>query len=834
MKQFLKLIFVYLSILPFTGYSQTCADDYSDITVNQFVCGNYGDANGNSNWNWEIKPADPNFCKHWYARTSSISTKLTTMGSPFVNAPTAALDMISQSEDYTRAKGWELLQRDFGCTHVTAYPYFVLYNKYTGLIRVYIYKTETPDGFSSMLVTMEPTTPAPYPATTSLGDSLAGTPEAFLNSNQSGKYGKQVVSVTEQGGFTRWTVAEFNPGFDPNIQSGVYSGAGLKFTIYGVVTNDMKAVIKGRSVSGSDPSLYSFSYVPKKAPTSGNNGQTYDFSGLGDKFSKFSKSLTEVRNVAKTFADRVKQNVSQTNPALTSLEGRVLLDAATVSNNSNNDQDFLKMLGNATTGLATATGSAGTILKFVGEMIGLFSGGSSTKPASMPTYTSYDMELQGTLTAKTVQQSFIIRVPGSIQNDNYNASYYKCPLGIFNIKNTPQADSVIYTRVYAAQYSYCCLGTSKADYVSYKMRNNLDVSFNSGAGLDLVSVQAAIVGQVLPDANNNASYDLLAPNFYQRDDNEYYYLQWNYNFMRPDLEAGRLLLTTYDTEKKLHTFQTPYVNIECINGLAFNARKETRVWLRVKAVLKKKNDPDNTPILYIRDYNIDAYQGYFDDYYRNRHKLVYSSSTPLPYVNYTEYPTFHSDVLVTGITYNQQTEVKADNNVTTQDGVDVIVPNGQTVTYKAGSSIDLQDGFDAQAGSEFDATINTFGFNITCGTPSTEAYQYNGNCYNNAVSALRTTTNTTKPANETPGAEELKVYPIPTSAKLVIDGIKNNSNAIITILDQSGRSVKEIRSAAAESQGHLELDVSSLSNGVYFIKIQTLTQTTTRKIVVSK
>ncbi len=831
MKFFLKLIFIYLSILPFKGYAQACADDYSDITANQFLCGNYGDANGNSNWNWEIKPTDADFCKHWYARTSSISTKLTTMGSPFVNPPTSALDIISQNEDYTRAKGWELLQRDFGCTHVTAYPYFVLYNKYTGLIRVFIYKTETPDGFTSMLVTMEPTMPAPYPATTSLGDELVGSPEAFRNANLSEKYGKKVISVTEQGGATRWNVAEFNPGFDPNIQDGIYSGAGLKFTIYGVLTNEMKAVIKGRSVTGTNPSLYSFSYVPKTAPTSGN-GQTYDFSALGEKFSKFSKSLTEVRNVAKTFADRVKDNVSQANPAENSLEDKIKKEATEVSNNSNDDFNFLKFLGDATSGLASGTGSAGTLLKFVGEMIGLFSGGSSNKPASMPTYTSYDMELNGTLTAKTVQQSFILRVPGTIQINNDNATYYKCPLGLVNIKNTPKADSILYTRGHASRVSYCCISTDRSEYLSYRIKNDLQVSYNS-ADLDLVSIQGAIVGQVLPDANGNASYDLFKQNVRIEDPNAYYYLVTDYNFMRPDLESGRLQVTTFDTEKKLHTFQTPYVNIECVNGLAFNARKETKVWFRLKAVLKKKNDPENKPIVYIQDYNIDVFQGTMDPYLRERHYTRYSWQYPLPYSNYTENPTYISDKLITGITYNQATEEKADNSISTQADVDVIVPAGQSVTYRSGSIIELQNGFDAQPGSEFEATLNTYGYNITCGSPIIEAYQYTGNCYNNAISGLRKVTNSTKTTNETIGPELLNIYPVPTNGKLFIDGIKTNGFTSITILDQSGRAVKEVRSPSFDD-GRIDLDVSMLSNGVYFVKIQTLAQTITRKIVVSK
>ncbi|WP_207511236.1 T9SS type A sorting domain-containing protein [Longitalea luteola] len=836
MKKFLKILIIFLCAIAYRGYSQNCADDYTDITNNQFVCANYGDANGNSNWNWEIKPSDANYCKHWSARTSSISTKLTIMGSPFVNSPTTALDLISQRGDYTKEKGWELLQRDFGCTHVTAYPYFVLYNKFTGLIRVYIYKTETPEGFTSMLVTMEPTMPAPYPATTSLGDELAGTPAAFLNSNETGKYGKSVVAVTEQGGYTRWSVAELNPGFDPNIQNGAYFGAGVKFTIYGVVTNDLKAVIKGRSVTGTNAAIYSFSYVPKNTPTSSNGGQTVQFSAIGEKFSTFSKSISEVRNLAKTFAERVKAKIQETNPPEDGPEGKIELEATNVSNNSNNDHDFLKMLGNATSNLATGTGSAGVILKFVGEMIGLFSTGSSGKPAAMPTYTSYDMELRGSLTAKTVQQSFILRVPGTIQPNNDNATYYKCPLGIFNIKNTPEADTVIYTRVHHFQYSSCCVNTSRSDYVSYRIRNNLEVSFNSGAGLELVSAQAAIVGQILPNGAGEtatASYDLFSQNEYINDPDAYYYLVRTCNFMRPDLESGRLQVTTFDTEKKLHTFQTPYVNIECVNGLAFNARKETKVWLRVKAVLKKQNDPENTPILYIHDYEIKTFQGSFDTYFRNRHNQVYSWQTPLPYSNYTETPTYVSDKVIYGIVYNQSVEEKVDNSITTEGGVDVIVPNGQSVIYKAGSTVLLQEGFEAEYGSEFEASINTFGYNISCGTLQAEAFQNPGACYNTAISGLRKTT-TSNVIDETETPEILRVYPIPTTGKLFISGMTDAKNAIITILDQSGRTVRELRAVAQGSTGRLDLDVSGLQNGVYFVKIQTQAQTITKKIVIGK
>ena len=199
--------------------------------------------------------------------------------------------------------------------------------------------------------------------------------------------------------------------------------------------------------------------------------------------------------------------------------------------------------------------------------------------------------------------------------------------------------------------------------------------------------------------------------------------------------------------------------------------------------------------------------------------------------NYIESPTYISDLVINAIVYNQTTEVKADNSITTQDGADVIVPAGQNVSYKTGAIVDLNPGFEAAVGSEFDASINTYGYNITCGTPSIEAFQFTGSCYNTTASGLRTAT---KQNTNDPGSEIVNAYPIPTSDKLVITGINNSNNAVITILDQSGRTIREVRSASYEATGRIDLDVSALTSGVYFVKIQTLTQTITKKIVVSK
>jgi hypothetical protein len=96
-----------------------------------------------------------------------------------------------------------------------------------------------------------------------------------------------------------------------------------------------------------------------------------------------------------------------------------------------------------------------------------------------------------------------------------NATYYRCPLGIFNIINTLEADVITYKRTTNAKYGPSTSPSWKIveqpNFVSYKLRNNLNVSVNSGAGLEFVAAQAAIVGKVLPISKENpeAVYDLL-------------------------------------------------------------------------------------------------------------------------------------------------------------------------------------------------------------------------------------------------------------------------------------------------------------------------------------
>jgi hypothetical protein len=296
MKKILLFLWAYLGVAA-QPQAQTCPLETN--IANTFVCGLYGDANGNSNWDWELTDRNnPNFCKYWYARTGS-NQFLTRMGSPFVEASSGKLLQIIDNEDYKKAKGWELLYRNFGCFADIANPYFVLYNRFTGIMRVYVYNN-SPETYTQLAVSVTPDRTDGLPATTAQGREFMYAPDKYLANATGGT--DLLLSVNESGGSSRWLVAESNMTLDPNIYDLAYRGAALKITIYGVVQNNITATLSGTSVTGDATKDFSFS--PKSSPTTANSLTT--FLASGEKLAKISGNIFDLHKSVKENATRVK------------------------------------------------------------------------------------------------------------------------------------------------------------------------------------------------------------------------------------------------------------------------------------------------------------------------------------------------------------------------------------------------------------------------------------------------------------------------------------------------------------------------------------------------
>lgn len=806
----MKSLIAVLSFILYTG-TQLAKAQNCIPGPNALICGTYGDANGTPSWDWQnVDVTSPSYCSLWYGRTNA--NVIVSMGSPFVNSNTITLDDISQKADYTREKGWELLKREFGCFTEAAFPHFILYNRYSGMMRIFIY---TPAGqttsYSAMAVEVNPNTSNNYPAVTAFSDTVQTAPDKYLATSTNKSFGKGMVAVGEYGGIGKWSVVQFNPSFDPNIQANAYTGAVLQFNIQGVTNHNMFASIKGGSMASQKPT--NFSYKPTQAPLPNANGG-FDFKGVGERFATFSTGIKDLRTSINAGASTAITNIGvPTDSAL----AKVKRFFETIQSYTADDGKFQKTFGQ----LLQAVKGIGSFFSVAGAVIGLFNGSSGT-PAPAPAYVNYDLVLQGTINTKVLISTFLLRVPGTVQNDNNNAPYYNCPLGIFNLKVTPQVDSVSYDRLDREGI----IGPDYRRYTSYRMRDNPSVTFNSGAGLELVSTQAALVGEVLPKADGAASYDLFAAHGSSLNQFPEWYIDLK-NHMRADFEAGRIEIKHFNPAK-FHIFQTPYRDIGCISGLSLTVLATTRVYLQVKAVLKKQNDPASTPIIYIQNYKLDMVPATLTDNEKNA--LISNYTTLPPFANYTQPPVYISDRVIASPQFHMSPAgtIMADNTISTSGVLNV---SSTSTVYLAGGSVTLKPGFMAAAGTSFTATLNNYGYSFSCTAPTVEAYVFPNNCYNTTAVQLRQQTNQQLIDSIAANANEgnIRLYPIPARTTIVIQGIKSGDRPDITIIDQSGRVVKRVQHHSRPT-----LDVSDLSNGVYFITIQTPVTTTVKKVIIQR
>jgi hypothetical protein len=821
MKFILAGLVLMISLATFqTGYGQ--GSSYTNMSQIPGACGVYGDANGNSNWDWTLTADknDPAYNGTWSANTGN-AAGLTFMGDPFYNATNDELSTIYTAQDYTPAKGWELLRRDFGCSHTTAYPYFVLYNRYSGLMRIYVYAAQQLP-YTQFLLDVTPEDGDPYPSYTAMANDIMGSPDRFLaNTSGSDTVGSEVVSLmqaSQNGGLYRWSVLQFSPVFDQHIADALYQGRGLQFQIYGVTSSSVSGSISGTAVQ----------IGAKKTSATGSGSTPNTFTATGAKFTAFSKDLSSAETLTTNLAKGIQsQALTDAAGDTTSQAYQIYKDATSALSKTG---DLTQVLGDVAE-IGSLVSGVGTALNLLGSVEGLFSKSSSTSktPASAPLNASINLALNATITTSVALETFVIKDPGAQLQviggsvSNSDAPYYQCPLGIFNLTSTPQADTVVYKMNTGVQ------GTNTVLYTGVQISNNVGVTWNDGAGLNLVSVQAAIMGKVLPNSTGTASYNPYLPEMSPNGNSPLL------NILAPDFEAGRLISSVYDASPaKLHLFQTPYVNLQCLQGLSVNVPLTTNVYLRIKAVLTSKNDPTNTPIYYIQDYQLQKNRGTMALSLREGLQSSQGYLILPPFANYNTPPTWWQDALLFQSTITPGTPMVADNSIT-NSGTLTAPTNGQSLVFEAGRVIYLQPGFSAPSGSNFSASISNFGFTTTCGTLNSTPFDATQPCYNGTVTPLaKKPTTATGTAAVVPNSLDsaVSIYPIPAQQSLTITGLDALGKASIAIFDQSGRQLLTV--SKEDTSPTMLLNVSGLSNGVYFIEIQGETQKLTRKIIIAR
>lgn len=359
--------------------------------------GTYSPPTNYQNWNWEVTPFETAYCGTWssYTKvktsTGANSLVLNLMGAPW-NAPTSRpLIKISQSSDFKKSEGWELVRLDFGGNSGTSMPNFILYNKYQAKLRVFAW-LNTSQTFSKAIMTMEHVAGSQNGALVSaaagLSQPLLLGPDKYLNSYLSDDLTTYICSYS---GSSAWVMGEFTMLFDPNSTDGRYYQSSLLFKVYGIVNSTIEL--------GGD-----FRFTTKV-------DEGYGFSGSASKIvdnpaadaKKFLASGAKFLGQFDKLSDQVSAINKKANETATGLAKFKTGPLAKVKQASNFIEQNTR--GSSTLkGILGVAGSLGSIFGVAGSIAGLL-WPSDDKPTTVtpaPTVSSGSISLKGTIETTVV------------------------------------------------------------------------------------------------------------------------------------------------------------------------------------------------------------------------------------------------------------------------------------------------------------------------------------------------------------------------------------------------------------------------------------------------
>jgi len=794
-------------------------------------------------WDWKIPLDDPNYCKTWVARTTSNGVQ--NMGAPWFQPSNSILTDIGTQGDYQTEDGWVIIKRDFGLLVAQVpNPYFILYNKLRGLMRVFVYVMD-PNAYSGAIMTLEVknVSGANRPGLASFAAPKLLAADKFLSNDQSDidKVDQLVLtSVTEySGGSGQWVMGEFNPQFDPNFASNNFANATFEIDVVGIVTDNITLAGTTTNVEKG----YSFT-LQKKDVTS--QGGLQKFFATGAKISKSLKGISKTYKGITEDAKNLKTFSEQKGIGWLASLAKIGVSLFDLSGGQSGTNAVFKAISS---GLGAAAGPASIISSVAGTVVGLL---TKKKKETDKTETfstnrsSGTVKLEGSIEGRRVITKVTVKVPGTPHTGNpVNEPYYDCPLGLVNLLNTPSVDYKDYQKVYKEDFISPLFPPirSWAPYRAYKGIEDLHLAFNKASDLEILSAKVAFVGTIgknveqRTDPNDpNHTIDVFVPAYTIFDANQAYIPSFRdlfFNHVSFMLESGNYMINTIDADSGYHSYRTKFVDLECFKGLAFNVPQNTDVALRLQVIFKKAGVDDETTVLYSQDYEIKL-----NDKTTNANQIVQINELP-PYTNLTTLPGnfghYSSIRNLMNFTYIAQPNnpVFASSEVNAEN---VVIDNAgrSTVTFTAGQTIKLKSGFRTTTGSSFKAQIEDFGFNVSCTMPIISTLAEG--CTTNNDRALRTTEAQVSVPAKTFTSQLFNAYPNPTNGQVTIDYQvgEGGGKVYMFLSDVNARMVKMLADVQANNQGQyrVSFDTKDLKPGIYFYTLQIGDYTETKRLVI--
>jgi hypothetical protein len=292
------------------------------------------------------------------------------------------------ANDYKKSDGWELVYNTFNTTTLQDKLYFILYNKYRGILRMYYYLPSTTNLIPSSNIVHKLAIEGSYAASSPMMN-LAGTEIADYGTNV------KFASAVEQWQVApaTWYLFEYELAYDKNMSTKSFST--LNF-IWPITTNQITQVnIQGKiegtltgniSVPGVDLTI---------SPSFTNNRGSINIKGDGD-------------------VEKVKPSIST--------------------------QLYDNLKGLVTKNLTSVAG--GLIENVLG---GIFGGKKDANADNVNLKINATVGLTGTLTSNVLLSSTAFSVPGYDQTNTPGfAPAYNNPLGVYYISSKPTVIETIH------------------------------------------------------------------------------------------------------------------------------------------------------------------------------------------------------------------------------------------------------------------------------------------------------------------------------------------------------------------------------------------------------
>ena len=785
-------------------------------------------------------PAEPNFdwedptAGNWTATFGFGGQPTTTrlIGSPWTNAH-GSLNTMKQSGDYTRNEGWILMRKDFGCTNLpTRVPYFILYNQYRSLIRVFAYFDENELKSGSTFIIK-------HNSSSFNSATLNFTKELALSSDEyqlNGAADNDLGTYSNKNLFPKWFYGEFPIAFDPNFNAnnGIWS---LEIN----VVNTSNITQQGSLHWNTEASDGSNGVSSSKSDKGSDGGPFTDIKADHGKLTAYLPTY-----------DAFKKTVDSLNNKIPFTNYKPMSDLS----------DKLKVFSNSPIQtILDANALTGTVVDIASSLYSLFTGGtgsdSNGKTTFTPTVTSGTISLSGTITQSNNLLPVDQNIPGQIHSStDDNNPYFEAPLGIMTIRSSPTlfvkkwTAPFTVTKVASGQASEDCgtplvVGTPNpfqstyVNFYSYELQNNIEVLLNGANNeiLELKNVEACLEGKVknstvLALENNFFPYKEKLINFFDLDTLKKVYFQSSCTYVGA-LGYPQTDIATFSVTPTENIFQdqfkngliiteapvvqdgdpgstsyvmirTPFRNISCLQHTTLTLPEGSSVSnIKVRAVFKRKDT--GKEVLVVLSFKVNAVtqpnsaEPYFPAFNQSQPEVINLGTAD-----------------VTSGTYAATQSVSSAGKVT-----------GSSTSFVAQKFVDMLPGFDSNYNT-FDANIQDF----SCDNDMKTIIDVPMNQHFKLPTGHRRGKFITEPSMTTT-ANDLITFPNPFSNSVQLKfTLARDSKVDIILYNQLMQPTIILKDYQGQAGEHtLSREFTKFPAGVYFVTLKAGDFTTTRKIV---